>query len=78
MGVVWSANAGRPRVRRPSSPGGHLWWDRLRGALAGFLSRQRMGEGRLPARASFPLLFRRRSIEWSPLRAALAALARQP
>ena len=35
MGVILlDTNAGRSRVSRPASPGSHLWWDRLRGALA--------------------------------------------
>lgn len=82
----------RSRVRRPASPRGHLWWDRLRGAIslgvarrrtargaqgtfAAPCPRQRVGEGRVSARAPFPSFFRQRPIEWSPLRAALDALA---
>lgn len=51
----------RSAVRRPASPGGHLWWDRLRGALSqnSPLSPQRSCEqgSTAPRPAVFPDLY---------------------
>lgn len=74
MGVVWvDKNDRRGAPRRPSA---RLVTGRdLSAAL--LLGQRRPGEGR-PSPPLFPVIFRRRSIEWSPLRAALRTLARQP
>ncbi len=98
MGVRFDLDtyAGRPMRVRPTSPGRHLWWDRLRGALSLVVARrctargdqgslavlplqdwQRAGEGRASAHVPLPIFFRRRDLDWSPLRAALQAFAHQ-